>query len=571
MLATMKQCHVRARGDDVAREAATVKPLLALVAAISMVAGWCWLNWGETGWPVGSFWWDELALSGAAHAARVGLIPSVDFWSPFILPVYMKMFTEDWVGYRSAYVLECLLQAGVVVALFAVLIGFQRQSRSVYWVAGLMALSVMAPFNIGSIADSEPGTVVNACSYNRLGGAIIALVAMLPAVRRDGKRDLLLMFWLGAVFAISASLKVTVLQITWVLIALWAILSGERGWWRLLLGATIISLLILFPFGPVFDWGRGYFNALASVSEVRAYLLKQHAVHYVELTLGHRVELSLMVFVALLMVARSVLLGVPWVGVMVWYLAACAAILAFTLSNFGDNGLMPSLAAMWAVLQLQSGGEPSDLLLTRQMKRIVLLLRGVVVGLLLGFGVLYVAAIFYWVWSLNARHLSDGYVAAQASSPFLRSYVFKAGDWSARPDISGRGASLDYRDPAIYASYIEGVDQALMYLEGSVPDKANKVYALDFPSYIFSMAGGYGVSKNTYPWLLYGHEVTLDHHPDAELLFSDVDVLMVPRCSLSGGNRSLLKAIYRVPIEHGFERMASLQCWDVYRKMKVGG
>lgn len=564
MLALMRQGVVGMRMGGESRDG--LAPLLALVAVVGVVAAWVWWKWGGTGWPVGSFWWDELALSGAAHAIRLGMIPTVDFWSPFIFPLYVKMLTEDWVGHQLAYVLECLLLGAIIVALFALLAVRNRLPNSAYWVVGLLTLSVVAPFNIGSVAESQPGTVVSACSYNRFGGAIIALVVMLPVVRRDGRRDPALTVWLGLVFVLSMLLKVTVLQVTWGLVALWAILSRDRAWWRLLWSASGLALLCLLMLGPKFDWGRGYASALVALSEVRAHLLRVHASHYVDLIWGHRLELFAMVFAALLMIVRATLLHVRWVGGIVWYLAACGAICVYTLTNFGDSGLMPAIALLWALPFLVANGDPAVMEKKEKSVRIAELLRKLVLAVTLIGGAGYAFSIAYWTWQLDARHADGDYVSAQVDSPFLRQYVFEPKDWFARGNISFNGVSINYRNPAVYASYLLGVDQGLQHLTDSDVSKQKSVYALDFPAYVFSLAGGYKVPRNTYPWLLYGHEITLDHHPDADLLFSDVDVLMVPKCSLAGGNRVMLKAVYRVPIERLFEKVASLQCWDVHHK-----
>lgn len=568
MFAQMRQGFERTRADGI--DLADIKPLAALVAAFVMVAGWVWWKWGATGWPVGSFWWDELALSGAAHAMRQGMVPTVDFWTPLVLSLYMKMLTENWVGHQSAYVLECLLQGGMVVAMFAALVGRQRMPASAYWVAGLLALSVMAPFNIGSPTEAQPGTVVNACSYNRLGGGLIALVIMLPVVRRRGRSDFALSLWLGVALAMSALLKITVLQIAWVLIALWALLSGEKGWWRLLMAATVSALLILLPFGPLFNWGQGYASALGAMSELRASMLREHSVQYLEHALDHRLELFVVAFAALLLVWRSTLLGVSWVGAIVWSLMACGALCAYTLTNFGDSGLMPTVAVLWSMPQLlQPTGVATAGLAFADVRRAGLLGKAVG-GALLAVGGVYAGAIAYWTWQFEAQHADGSLVAMPSQTTFLKNYHFEESDWNSRPVIYLNGASRNLRRPSMYASYLAGVDEAAVYLMGNFGDKNMSVYALDFPAYVFPMVAGYRVPQNAYAWILYGHEMTIDHHPDPRQLFSDVDVLMLPKCSLAGGNRRLLKALYRVWIENHFEKVASLSCWDVHRKLNKG-
>lgn len=544
------------------------KPLLCLVCVLAFLAAGCWWRWGATGWPVGSFWWDELALSGAAHAMREGMVPTVDFWAPLILPLYLKMYTENWVGYQSAYVLECLLQGGVVVALFAGLVGRQRLPASAYWVVALLALSVMAPFNIGSTTQAKLGTVVNACSYNRLGGGLIALVAMLPVVRRGSGRDYLLMVWLATVLVIAALLKITVLQISWMLVALWAALSGEKGWWRLLGGATALALATLLPFGSTFDWWQGYAAALAAMSELRASLLAERSQFYLTQVLDHRFELFVLVFAAFLVAVQSMLLRRSWVGPVVWSLLAGAAMCAYTVTNFGDSGLMPVVSVLWAIPLLLGdvGGAAQD----QSLGRYVRLISRVLSGLFLILFVMYLGAILFWASWFDFKNHGRHSVVIDSQVEFLRNYHFDEADWRDRFNIRVNGGWGNYRRPSVYASYLVGVDEAAVFLSGYETDRRKSVYALDFPAYVFPLVAGYRVPKGTYPWVLYGHEMTIEHHPNPDRLFSDVDILMLPKCSLAAGNRRLLGALYRVWIEQHFEKVASLSCWDVHRKSNGG-
>ena len=148
--------------------------------------------------------------------------------------------------------------------------------------------------------------------------------------------------------------------------------------------------------------------------------------------------------------------------------------------------------------------------------------------------------------------------------PNTRKYSFDADAWLGRQNISAPGVVINMRDPRTYASYMSGVQDALIYLDESFVDRDTSVYALDFPSYAFSYLAGYRVPRGSRPWMLYGHEVTLDYFPGAEDIFSDVDVLLVSKCSLAQGNRRYLSAIYRVPLERGWYKVKSLKCWDVY-------
>jgi len=72
------------------------------------------------------------------------------------------------------------------------------------------------------------------------------------------------------------------------------------------------------------------------------------------------------------------------------------------------------------------------------------------------------------------------------------------------------------------------------------------------------------VPKHSFPWLHVGHEVTLDHYPLPNELSADVDVLLIPKCSLSPNNRTYLARIFRREVESGWQVQERLNCWDVY-------
>lgn len=533
----------------------------------AVLAVLCWVRWGRTGWPIGSYWWDELALAGAAEAIRTGLVPTVDFWAPFVLPLYLKQWAIAWVGHGGSLVAECLLQGALVLLLFFGLVGRVRQPLSVYGVGALAVLGAVAPFNLSSATEAQLGSVVAACSYNRLGGGILSLVMLLPAVRRDAVHDSRLTGWLAVTFVLAMLLKITVLQIAWVLIFLRAVLEPRRGWWQVLSGATLLALVACGGLAWVGGGAAGYVSALQYLSEVRMSLLAGH----VQSLLGYliftqRLPMALMLLCALLVIGRAHLAGRPWLRHVVWYLVACGAICVYTITNWGDHGLLPATAAM-CTLMLTCEVSASGDVMPADQRRVDRLLRISGYGLLWGGLGLYLAAMAYWTWSLDERRAEEGVMHMPVRSAlFARNYVIEPVAWKKRPDMLAADLPINLLNPGVYASYVEGLEGAYAYLDEQVPDRSLSVYALDFPAYVFSVMGGYRVPRHSYPWMLFDHEITIDHHPDAETLLSDVDVLMVPKCSLSGGNRKWLHAIYRVHIEAHWRREASVRCWDVYRR-----
>lgn len=539
----------------------TWAPLLGLWG-ICVATFWAfWVKWGSAGWSVGSYWWDDLALSGAVAAMNQGLVPTVDFWAPFVLPLYIKQAAQQLVGPVRGYVLECLLQAALVLILFTALVWGRRQRRGVYWMGALAVLVALLPFNLTSVAEARLGTVSFSGSYNRLGNGLLTLLFLLPVVQRERLPSV----WLGCFFAMAMLLKITVLQAALALVGLLVWVQPGRGWSKCWLMAVGGAALLLLPLSWHFDHWHGYLAALKGLSEVRAQVLADRSefLNYYVYS-DHRFELFVYLFVALLFALRGVVLRVDWLRSIVWYLAALAVSVLFTLTNFGDNGMAPAMSAAYALFAM-SDDQFKKSLPVLQVSPAARALRSCAIAAVLLVGLAYAA--------LSWRSM-DGVIRASGHAQHAMQlfpdggsapYQIDEDAWSGRAYIESRWAPLNLRNPKVYATYAERLSMALSYLRENHPDRSLSVYALDFPSYVFSLLGGYRVPIGSRPWLLYGHELTLDHVPPASELLADVDILMKSNCSLSGGNRAFLGAIYRVPIEQDWEKVAALPCWDVYQ------
>lgn len=544
-------------------------PLWMLVLGYAVLAAWCWREWGATGWPIGSFWWDELALAGAADAVRTGLVPTVDFWAPFVLPIYLKHWSIAWVGHGSAFVLENLIQGGVVLALFCGLSGRARRPVAVYGVGALAVLGACAPFNFGSVTEAELGTVVAACAYNRLGGSLLALVLLMPAMAfdEDVGRDARLVVWLATVFVLAATLKITVLQIAWGWTLAQVLVHPGRGWGRLLLHSSLLAFLVLVALAWLAGGAAGYLDALSHLSEVRLTILEQDWRRYVGfLVFTQRAQLAVLLMAGLLIAALGRLGDRPWLRLVLAYFLGCAAVCGYTITNFGDHGVMPAVSALCALLMIWARGRDRSGLLGAR-KRFERLLWGASRALLAMLVLFYVAVLMYWAHALHEARAKHGLMNMPLKSGLLaRSYLIDPEAWAIRPDLVQADLPINLGNPGVFASYLVGVDEASAYLRSNVPDRSQSVYALDFPAYVFSLVDGYRVPKNSFPWLHVGHEVTLDRHPSQKALLSDVSVLLISKCSVSPGNRTYLARLFRREVETAWELKHRLNCWDVYER-----
>ena len=544
-------------------------PLWTLVLGYAVLAAWCWREWGETGWPIGSFWWDELALAGAAEAVRAGLVPTVDFWAPFVLPIYLKHWAIAWTGHGAAFVLENIIQGGVVLALFCWLAGRERQPASVYVVGALAVLGACFPFNFGSVTEAELGTVVAACAYNRLGGSLLALVLLLPAVVSvdDVGRETRLVAWLATVLVVAALLKVTVLQIAWACVFVQVILSPGHGWGRLLIRSSVLALLALAAMAWFAGGWSGYGEALSYLSKLRLSIFVQDWHRYFGFLLfTQQAQLAVLLLVALLIALSGWLTGRRWLRPVLAYLLGCAAVCVYTITNFGDHGVMPAASALCTLLIVWARGY-GQLLSLGPPHRVEVTIWRLSNALLLTLVLFYVVVLTYWAHALQEHRNRYGLMNMPLTSSLLaRSYLIDADAWALRPDMVQADLPINLGNPSVFASYLVGVDEAAAYLKSNVPDRSQSVYALDFPAYVFSMAAGYRVPKHSFPWLHVGHEVTLDLHPDRTAVLADVDMLLISKCSVSPSNRTYLTRIFRREIEADWRLKDRLTCWDVYMR-----
>ncbi len=477
----------------------------------------------------------------------------------------MKYWAQSLVGAGPGYVLECLLQGALVLLLLTLLLGRRRHVGGVYVLGALAVAMAVMPFNIGSVVTAKPGTVVFAGVYNRLGGALIMLALLLPVVRDDDSRDRSISVWLSFLLAVAFLVKITVAQVVFGVVVLYGVVRHDRAWLRMVLMAVLFACGWLGLVFSVLGAGPGYLEALKVVSAVRMNLLRERMEWARDVLSYHRLELFILVFIALLAVFRGYLLRIRWAGLLTWYLASCAMVTLYMLTNFGDNGFFPAVAVVYTLLVLfdrdADGCHASDV---RDQRRVRLLGR-ISTGILTLVLLAYVSLNGLWMvqFSLSQRNAVLSHFPVK-SSFFAGNYLIDESAWRQHLPIQIGGVPRNMQSQAVFGSYVDGLDEAAQFLTSRVPDRAKSVYALDFPAYVFSLAEGYRVPRDTYPWLLFGHEITIDVHPKADALLSDVDVLMVPKCSLSGGNRRYLSRLYRLEMEKRWSQIGVLRCWDVY-------
>ncbi len=538
--------------------------------AYSLLCLCCWLHWHDTGLPIGSFWWDELALSGGSEAINQGLLPDRDFWAPFIFPLYLKWFAQHLVGPARSFLLECLLQGGLVLAIFSVMVAGKRQPASIYMVGVAAIVMASLPFNIGSGTQAALGLATYCGAYNRLGGALLTLAFVYPiAVGIPMLRTRWLdIAWVAGVFLVSYFVKITAFQVVATFLVLATLVFSGRQWTVLLMRATVVFLVLLVMFWLLFDMGPGYIKALADISRVRAGFIGKNAGVMISLFFSyHYLELFYFLLMGVLFVLSRSLIGANWGRWIILYLVAGLGVVGYTLTNFGDNGLFPFVGAA-CLLICAPYCSPSTPVTPRETYS--RLLRSCMFGVNFLLFAIYMAMNLFWGWSLVREEANSSPMAVPVEIYFFnRNFVVHEADWSSRPKIDVPGASFNVTKAGPYVSYMEGLQEVVAYLELSYPKKSTSVYALDYPAYVLSVVSGYRIPKGTYPWLLYGHELDAEFYPEPTAFLSDVDILLTSKCSLAGGNRRKLLGIYRNHIDSNWMAVHEFKCWTIYRPKRV--
>lgn len=551
-----------------ARRLQVLRPLVVLWLGYLVLCFVCWQRWGSTGWAMGSYWWDELALSSAAHAVNEGLTPGKDFWAPFILPLYIKAWAYRLAGAPGGYLVECLLQGGLVLLLYSLLVRARPMSLAMHALAAWTVLLAMLPFNIGSVVEAKTGYVVYAGVYNRLGGSLMMLGMLWLGVNHRYRHDRLTMVWLSLLFCICILVKVTAWQVVMASLWLHALVHADKLALRALLVATVLSLALTLLLLGISGQLEGYVGALVDMAQVRSELFRARWHLSRDVLVDQRLVLFLNVLVVALVAAQGVLLRVRWWPSAVWCLLTLGLVTFYMLSNFGDNGLAPMAVTLWVLLaDDQRSASPVH---PGRSASIAAMLVGGARVLWGGYLALYLAFQGHRLHALWWHETTVASVSAPLHNQRLRESVrVDADTWHARSPLHVPGVSLRVAEPSAHAGYAAAVDDAAKYLASAYPSRSTSVYVLDYPALMFSLLEGYRVPQGVLPWMIFGHELSILHHPSAAALMRDVDVLLLSKCSLSSGNRKYLHRIYRAEIEQHWAVKAELTCWVVHERKSI--
>ncbi len=519
--------------------------------------------------PIGQYWWDSLALSGAAEAINQGLVPSIDFWSPMVAPIYLKWLALELGGVGNYYFIEHALMAGLGGAFYVALF-WRRLPPWGFWVFLVLTLLIAGlPFNQSSVISSKQGYLNYAASYNRFCDALLLITFLIPAafssVRRLSGGDLLVV---GLMALVLAYTKVSALQVMLAVLMVWALFLRSRE-----LGLQLTQVLVGCVLAAVLIWaltgiGPGYLQALDDVAAVKRVTAVMDLPKRLFLTWQRQWFQALVLaggtawaFWLTLRHGPHLLRTWRFLMLAAWYAVCMGGVIMFSSTNHGDVGLMPLAAFAWSSLylhrQLRAEGSVGHGKLRGD--RVLLILAALlVVSSFVGYG----------RWLRHMVQADRTWINMPVENAYFRDNVrVNVEDWARRPtltrSIKPERTELTASVPS-FGGYVEAAMPAIRFLEREFPSRMQTVYALDFPSYLFTLTSQFAVPRGTYPWLLYRHELLEASHPAPELLFKHVDIVALNRCSLHVGNRLWMPKLFLPYVRQHYQLMFQSNCWELY-------
>ena len=158
-------------------------------------------------------------------------------------------------------------------------------------------------------------------------------------------------------FVTAYLLKITVLQAALGLVVLWLIIERDWSRFRLFLLSLLLAVLIVVFLSPFLGGGLGYLSILRELSEIRAQILvdrKGFIAYYIYG--GHKFELFVYIFSGLLFSLYGVIKRGNWVPAILWYFSCLLVSLLYTLTNYGDNGLLLFFVGAYAAVVMVGAG-----------------------------------------------------------------------------------------------------------------------------------------------------------------------------------------------------------------------
>lgn len=474
---------------------------------------------------------DLLVFLDGGYRTALGQVPSRDFHTALgPLSFYVPGF-GFWLSGRLGMAMPLGIAALMIVVAPIMIHVLQTRLRPLIAIPTAMAflLLLAAPYNTG-----EPITSISfAMYYNRIGWVLLGLLLIMHlAPERPGRRQV----GLDTAAASVLTLLLLYTKISYGLVAtaflvLMLLQQDQRRW----AGAALLCVLAGVGLTELF-WGGTLahiddLTVAANVSGARTIF------DYLRVLAENQAEYAGFAFIAGFALYRTRTLSD-----LLFYGFCAAAGLALIIQNFQSTGVITLLAGAAVAAELlarnwRNGISPAMDIASRGswLVAIVLMLP---VGLSSAgaLGLHAAMAVAGSGTSLNLPNAQGLRVAETVS------------EW-------------DYNLYRRYADTLEAGGEVLQSLE----KPASKVLVMDFASPFTSLLGLEPPRSGT-AWMHDGRNFDDRHHVLGEELFSDINVVMIPKHPIAGSTTDLMRKIYGGYLDRHFEEADETEEWLVLQR-----
>lgn len=531
--------------------------------------------------PIGTYWWDFLVFDGISEAISQGLLPARDFWSPLLLPAYLFRFANLLDNDGSVYLLLHLLQWVIIFPIALVIVPRRTSTLEFILVMSAVTIFALAPFNYSTWGGETNGNISYNGFYNRFGDLLLILT-ILFLIPPKGSRNRADPVAMGIILSMAFVTKMSLFAILAGIVTVHLVRDRSRY--------DRIDLTVLFAPGIVV---AGFIH-LYLAPDYMSFVLGAGGMRLAELFT--MTALRLPDFFALhFLEIMAVLMGSVIIASLEWthrdvagpvfsrssdlFVLSVLATVAFTLTNYGDLGLLPVSAGFlvyFKVTDREQGrattrgstgadhvknhlaGRAWRMLMTRQ----TLLALGIFVVLI------YLYNIGFNVYDIGKHQIAGNFVDIGVGNDYV-SRRFTVHSWHLRT-MSGREDILESKTPINadirdFVFWVHEATRASEFLKSMGIGNDRKVFALTFPTYVFSRLSDFSVPEGTYPWLLVDHNLTVDDRDVSIVSMLDgAEIVMEDKCNLHRASRLALPEIFRDRLQSDFTPIQISPCWDAH-------
>jgi hypothetical protein len=507
----------------------------------------------------GNYTNDLMIFLDGAYRFRSGQVPNVDFHTPLgALTILLPAFGH-WMGGFGGMMPWA---TAAFTAIYLPLLIYVCRSRLPLPYAlgfGLFALLlVIRPLNIGEQVDD----VSFAMFYNRFGYGLLSLLFLLALPRAGGKERpfidaavaaalLVLMFYLKiSYFAIGAAFLIGLL-----------LLAKPR-----VMGMTALAAAAGAMFAIHFFWG----GTGTYLADIRTAAEASGAVRGSLFTLSRIVLLNFMeVMILLAVLGMALSRGVGWRMLLLCLYMLGAGVLLVN-QNAQMMGIVTTVPAAIVAALAPGGGEDRSRWSWPRAASALLIAVLVIPAVAVS-----IVTIGYF-FGRSARAPSGSPYEARFAGVIAQEGmmdVFKVGPEVQRIAYRTERPTLEmyrrirnqrFKQVLSQSEYLRTLDDGLRLLQQN-PRLAGKVFVFDMGNPFNALLGRVppvGVDA----WNHKGRTISEERYRPAEVMFADVDVVMVPKAPSELSTTQLLTEIYGPYLRQHYRHAGKSDYWDAYSR-----